>query len=402
MDQTQVVVIGAGPHGLAATAHLERAGAEVVTIGEPMDFWRTMPAGMLLRSNWTATSIAEHVGPLSLTSYCESTGAVVGRPVPLDDFIAYGMWVAAAAAPQVDRRRVVSVEQEPGSFVVALDDGERISARKVVVAGGIAPFVNRPEAAAHLPRELASHTADHRAFRRFSGKQVLVVGAGQSALECAALMREAGASVEVFARAPKVNWLHGAKYHQKLGRFEPLMYAPTDVGPMGISRIVSVPDLFRRLPRSVQDRMAYRAIRPAGADWLRPRLTEVPIHVDRRLVATDASGDRVAVRFDDGTSRVVDHVMFGTGYRVDVSKYPFLPEPLTRRIESVRGYPVLRRGMESSVPGLHFLGAPAAWSFGPVMRFVCGSWYGAGSLTRSLTGSKPLVAPGPAPAVDQP
>jgi cation diffusion facilitator CzcD-associated flavoprotein CzcO len=402
MDQAHVVVIGAGPHGLAATAHLRRAGVEVVTFGDPMDFWRTMPEGMLLRSNWTATSIAEHVGPLSLTSYCASTGADIPRPVPLEEFIEYGAWVAAAAAPDVDRRRVASVEQQPRGFVVTLADGERIAADKVVVAGGIAPFVNRPEVAAHLPRELASHTADHRGFGSFSGKQVLVVGGGQSALECAALLREAGASVEVCARARKINWLHGAKYHQKLGRLEPLAYAPTDVGPMGISRIVSVPDLFRRLPRPVQDRMAYRAIRPAGADWLRPRLAEVPIQVDRPVVAADARRDRVTVRLGDGSSRVVDHVMFGTGYRVDISKYPFLQEPLTRRIQQVHGYPVLRRGLESSVHGLHFMGAPAAWSFGPVMRFVCGGWYGGASVTQRLAGAKAPAAPVLTASADDP
>nr|WP_254185572.1 hypothetical protein [Nocardioides panacis] len=214
-------------------------------------------------------------------------------------------------------------------------------------------------------------------------------------------MREAGASVEVFARAPRINWLHGAKYHQKLGRFEPLAYAPTDVGPMGISRIVSVPNLFRRLPRPVQDRMAYRAIRPAGADWLRPRLTDVPIHVDRTVVAAHAHGDRVDVRFNRGTSRVVDHVMFGTGYRVDVSKYGFLPESLTRRVVQVNGYPVLRSGMESSVHGLHFVGAPAAWSFGPVMRFVCGSWFGAASLAQQVAGSRAPAAPGLAPVGEE-
>ena len=402
MDETKVVVIGAGPHGLAATAHLKRAGVEVLTIGEPMDFWRSMPHGMLLRSNWTATSIAEYVGPLSLTSYCGSTGTNIHRPVSLNDFIRYGMWVAAESAPDVDRRRVVSVEQERGGFVVALATGERIAAHKVVVAGGIAPFINRPDVAAHLPRELASHTADHREFSDFSGKQVLMVGGGQSALECAALMREARASVEVFARARKINWLHGAKYHQKLGRFEPLAYAPTDVGPMGVSRIVSAPDLFRRLPRPVQERMAYRAIRPAGADWLRPRLTEVPIHVDRPVVAADARGDRVTVHLGDGTSRVVDHLMFGTGYRVELSKYPFLPESLTRRVQQVHGYPVLRKGMESSVDGLHFLGAPAAWSFGPVMRFVCGGWYGGASVAQKLAGSKvkPPAAPGLTPVAN--
>jgi len=41
------------------------------------------------------------------------------------------------------------------------------------------------------------------------------------------------------------------------------------------------------------------------------------------------------------------------------------------------GYPVLGRGLESTIAGLYFVGAPAAWSFGPTMRFVSGSWYAA-------------------------
>ena len=72
-------------------------------------------------------------------------------------------------------------------------------------------------------------------------------------------MSEAGADVEVVVRADRLNWLHGGKYHRKLGNLAPLVYAPTDVGPMGISRVVAVPGLFRRLPRVVQEPMATRA-----------------------------------------------------------------------------------------------------------------------------------------------
>src|SRR6185436_17971562 len=157
-------------------------------------------------------------------------------------------------------------------FVVTLDDGIRVRAQRVVVAAGIAAFAHRPSVMAGLPPELASHTADHSDLSRFSGQQVLVVGGGQSALESAALMHESGADVEVLVRANQLTWLHGGKYHRRLGRLAPLVYAPTDVGPMGISRIVAVPDLFRRFPRAVQDPMAARAIRPAGAAWLKPRL----------------------------------------------------------------------------------------------------------------------------------
>ena len=38
---------------------------------------------------------------------------------------------------------------------------------------------------------------------------------------------------------------------------------------------------------------------------------------------------------------------------------------------------MLGPGLESSVPGLHFLGAAAAYSFGPINRFVVGTWYSA-------------------------
>jgi hypothetical protein len=126
--------------------------------------------------------------------------------------------------------------------------------------------------------------------------------------------------------------------------------------------------------------MAARAIRPAGAAWLRTRLADVPLHLNRAVTAATPHAGRLRV-VTDGRTQVVDHLMFGTGYRVDLGRYPFLDPALTARIRTVRGYPALSRGMESSVPGLHFLGAPAAHSFGPIMRFVAGGWFGARTLT---------------------
>jgi hypothetical protein len=171
-----------------------------------------------------------------------------------------------------------------------------------------------------------------------------------------------------------------------LGRYSRLVYAPTDIGPLGLSRLVAVPDLFRRLPRRVQDPLAYRSIRPAGAAWLPPRLTEVPITLGRTVVAATARDEQLHVTFADGDARTVDHLLFGTGYRVDIMRYPFLTADLTSRIRRAGGYPLLGRGMESSVPGLHFLGAPAAWSFGPIARFVSGSWYASHQLVRAIAG----------------
>jgi FAD-dependent urate hydroxylase len=385
MPDTDVAVVGAGPYGLSATAHLRRAGVDVHVLGDPMSFWRTMPAGMLLRSNWSATCIAEYDGPLSLDSYQAATGSRFGRPVPLDRFIEYGMWVHQQVAPDVDRRVVTGIEDDGGVFCLRTADGAQISARRVVVAAGIAPFAHRPAVAGGLPPELASHTGDHRDLSTFSGAKVLVVGGGQSALESAALLTEHGAQAEIIARADHLNWLHGGKYHRLLGpRLTPLVYAPTDVGPMGLSRVVAVPDAFRRLPRPLQERLAYRSIRPAGAAWLGPRLRAVPITVSQSIVSAVPAAGGVEVTLASGERRTADHLLFGTGYRVDITRYPFLAPSLLARIERAGGYPLLRRGMQSSVPGLHFLGAPAAWSFGPIMRFVSGGWYGARVVSRAM------------------
>jgi NADPH-dependent 2,4-dienoyl-CoA reductase/sulfur reductase-like enzyme len=400
MGMTDVAVVGAGPYGLAATAHLRRAGVETRIVGDPMSFWRTMPTGMLLRSNWTATCIAEYSGPLSLDAYLEATGLRIVRPVPLDRFIEYGEWVQRQVAPDVDRREVTRVEARGGAFTLTTDDNEQLRARRVVVAAGIAPFARRPPLFAGLPPEVASHTSEHRDLTRFAGQRVVVVGGGQSALETAALLSEAGTEVEVLVREDHVHWLHGGRYHRMLGRYARLVYAPTDVGPMGLSRLVAVPDLFRRLPRAVQEPAAHRAIRPAGALWLADRLREVPIRLGKSVRAAEVAGGQLRLELDDGSRDIVDHLIYGTGYQVDVSRYPFLPAEVIAAVRRVNGYPVLGRALESSVPGLHFLGAPAAWSFGPIMRFVSGGWYAGRVLTGVITGarhSRPGTQPGAGP-----
>ncbi len=167
-----------------------------------------------------------------------------------------------------------------------------------------------------------------------------------------------------------------------LGRLGTIVYAPTDVGPLWYSRLVSVPDIaFRRLPRLTQDRIAMRCIRPACSHFVRVRLAGLRITTGVQLAAASERDGALRIELSDGGQREVDHLMFATGYRVDVARYPFMTPELIGAIRRHNGYPILGRGLESSVPGLHFSGAPAAWSYGPIMRFVSGSWYAARTLS---------------------
>ncbi len=372
----EVAVIGAGPHGLSAATHLRRAGVHAHVFGDVMAFWKTMPEGMALRSNMSATNMIEPAGPLSLSAYAKATGARIQSPVPLSDFVAYGTWVAHAAVSDADERMVLRLRRVAAGFALDLDDGASVTARRVVIACGIAPFERVPAGFDHLPPERVSHTAHHRDLSVFAGQRVVVVGGGQSAFECATLMRERGcAQVEVLARSPSTVWLRGHAVKKALGRLGPIVYAPTDVGPLWYSRLVAVPGAFRLLPRRTQNRIARRSIRPACAHFVRVRLDEVQVSTGVEILDAEARGGSIQISVSDGRVREADHVMFGTGYQVDVARYSFLDDPLLDELRRVEGYPVLTRGLESSVPGLHFLGAPAAWSFGPIMRFVSGSWY---------------------------
>jgi FAD-dependent urate hydroxylase len=63
MRSTALLVIGAGPYGLALAAHARQRGIRAITVGTPMGFWRGhMPAGMFLRSgsNWHLDVAGEH------------------------------------------------------------------------------------------------------------------------------------------------------------------------------------------------------------------------------------------------------------------------------------------------------------------------------------------------------
>jgi len=382
MKHCDVAVIGAGPYGLSATAHLRAHGLETITFGEPMSFWSTqMPEGMLLRSPCEASDLSEPNEGLTLRAYREALGTASSSFVSRDQFVEYGRWFQKQQVPCVDSRHVSHVEKA-GDFRITLEDGEEVHAARVVVAAGIGSFPNRPSKFAGFPSDQVSHSSEHENFCRFSGKAVVVIGGGQSALEYAALLHEAGAKAEVLVRAPHVKWLRPKATSATHAALERLLWGPAGIGAAGISRLVERPDYYRHLPELL--RVRFGRLRPAGAAWLPSRLKDVPIHTGVEVALAVKQGDKVRLTLEDGTQHLADHVLLATGYTVDISRYAFLAPELLRTIDTVNGFPRLHPGFESSVKGLHFIGAPAAWSFGPLMRFVAGARFAARELARRM------------------
>jgi NADPH-dependent 2,4-dienoyl-CoA reductase/sulfur reductase-like enzyme len=216
---------------------------------------------------------------------------------------------------------------------------------------------------------------------------VVVVGGGQSALESAALLAEHNVDVRLVVRGPRIIWLE-----EDYGEDPPLrMYAQVRIGIGGprSAWLAARPELFRLLPRSLSDPLALRCTPPpAAASWLRERVADVDVTVGQSVSRADRRNGRVELRFDDGHTMDADHVLLATGYRVDLARYRFLDEALIREVRTLDGAPVLGEGLESSVDGLHFVGLTAARTFGPVMRFVCGTWGAARAVTRRIVGRR--------------
>jgi hypothetical protein len=332
-----------------------------------------------------ASNLSDPDGAFTLEAYEAASKTAPSAPVPLDTFVEYGRWFRHQLESDLDQRAVLSVDRDAPGFRLTLGDGEEVRAKRVVIAAGIGPFKKKPIVFQNLPAEHVTHCYEGRAIRKFAGKKVAVIGAGQSALECAALLHEAGAEVEVIARQSHINWIGQHSWLHHMGPISKMLYSSHDVGPAGISRLVAYPKITSLIPLKLRDKIRTRAVRPAGARWLPERLTNVRIMVGSGVADARMVGNEVVLKLNDGGERRVDHVLLGTGYQVDVAKYDFLSAELARSIQQFDGYPKLSSGFCCSVPGLHFIGATAARSFGPLLYFVAGTEFASRELMSYLS-----------------
>jgi cation diffusion facilitator CzcD-associated flavoprotein CzcO len=390
-DDCEVIVIGAGPYGLAVTAHLRQHDIATRTFGDPMSFWRRhMPQGMMLRSPWNATHIADPHREHSLDAYISCHGLRRREPVKLDTFVGYGLWFQGRVVPDIDRRMVVQVESAGDR--ADRPHGDAVYADRVVIATGLARQQNRPSVFENVPAALASHTCEHDDLGVFRGRRVAVIGRGQSACESAVLLHEAGADVEIICRSD-IHWLgSGARKRAVTGWLSERLASPSGVGPFPLNWLAETPDAARLMPPDLRVWFNARCLRPGAAGWLRPRFDGVRVLAGEHIHDAVVTGERITLMLDRGTA-VFDHVLLGTGYRTDIAKLGLLGPELVSKIACQDGAPRLDAGFESSVPGLHFVGASAVASYGPLMRFIAGSGFAARELSESVLEHRRYIAP---------
>ena len=378
-ERLEAAVVGAGPYGLSVAAHLRDRAVRV--FGEPMETWRTrMPPDMLLRSDWSETSLSAPGGAGTIDRWSSVTEEPRQEPIPLQTFLRYASWFSESFVSEHDPSPVASVERTRSGFRVTSAGGDEVDVGKLIVAVGAVPFAYAPPPFDRVIGDGVRHATDLQDYAAYRSRRVLVVGGGQGGLESAALAARAGADVELIVRS-QLHWFTAREPHAPRGRLHQrlyrIAYPVVGYGPPPLNRLVLHPDLLARLPESVRRRLTQRVLRAGGSPWLRPALEGVHVSQGVAVERVERTNGHVDVRLTDGTEREADAVIVAAGFRFDLGRLTFLTPELRAGVELDEGWPVLDRYFRSSDPNLLFVGFAAAHRFGPIVRFIPGTRFAA-------------------------
>ncbi|MFI7426774.1 flavin-containing monooxygenase [Micromonospora sp. NPDC049836] len=320
-----VIIIGGGQSGLAAARAARDAGLRPVVLhagAEPVGSW------------------PDYYDSLTLFSPARYS-ALPGVPFDgdpdryphRDEVVGYLRHYAAALDVEVrTRSRAIAVHSRPGGgYLVRTDSGDELAGIGVVAATGSFGNPYRPT----LPGQGEyggdlRHVADYRRADAYAGKRVVIVGAGNSAVQVAAELA-AHARVTLATR--------------ELVRFLPQRIRGRDLHHW--LRVTGVD----RLPRAVITRLVRHA---AVLDAGRYRDAITSGELARRDMFIRFRPDGVV--WSDGTHEAVDAVIFATGYR------PHL-DYLAPLATLDRGLPQQVGGISATHPGLVYLGLEFQRSF---------------------------------------
>ncbi len=369
MKETDLLIIGAGPYGLAVASYAKRLGLECLVVGDPMSFWRDhMPAGMKLRSptSWHLDA----AGELTFERFLQVRGLEPAEvsPISLGLYLEYGEWFRELSGIDIQRAYVENLEYlavGPCGFSATLDDGTEIGARRTLAATGLTQYKNIPDdVASVLPPGSYVHTSDYVDFSDMRGKRCLIVGGRQSAFEWAALINEeAGAEIHLVYRHDTP-----AFTESDWDWIDELM-----------DRTRQTPGWFKRLHQEEREEI-YRRLWGEGRlklePWLYPRIQGDNVHLwpNTRITGGRWNTDgAVSISLDSGSTLEVDQVILATGYRVELAREPYLRHPsIVQSLAVEEGFPALDDQFQSSIPGLYFTGQTATRDFGPFFGFGIG------------------------------
>jgi putative flavoprotein involved in K+ transport len=317
-DVYDAVVIGAGQAGLATGYQLQRAGRSFVALEagpQPVGSWPQYYDSLKLFSPARYSSLPG----LSFPGDPE-------RYPTRDEVAAYLMRYAAHFNLPVHlNTRVQQVLRDGQVLEVTTTDGRSYRTHSVIAATGSfhRPFI--PEVAGREDFQgRVVHSFQYRSPESFQGQRVVVVGAGNSAVQIAVELANT-AKVTLATREPV--------------KFKPQVILGKDIHFW--ARLTGLDTLplgyWKQVGKAVGvlDTGIYQAALAAGKPDTRPMFTHFTVN---------------GVVWADGSEEAVDAVVFATGYRPGVAYLSGLGAL------DEAGRPLQRGGVSLNVPGLYYVG----------------------------------------------
>ena len=343
---TDVVVVGAGPAGLAVGACLRRAGVEFVLLEKETQVgsaWRRHYDRLHLHTDRAHSSLPHLPLPRQYPRY-------PSRQQVVDYLEAYAR--AFALVPRFGEE-VAGARRRDGGWEVETQTARYLS-QAVVLATGYAAEPVRPDWPG-LQRYQGAllHSSEYRSGARFKGQEVLVVGFGNSGGEIAIDLVEQGARPSVAVRSP-VNLLP----RDLLGL--PILTWALALSklPPGLADFLAAPLLRMKLgdvARLGLRKAPQGPLSQVASSWRIPLIDVGTVDLIRRQQIRVRPGVQAftesGVVFDDGVPANFDAVVLATGYRHRLAR-------ILHNAEGVvdgAGRP-LQRAPATGLPGLFLCG----------------------------------------------
>jgi len=348
LEQTRVVVVGAGLSGLAAARELTLRNIPVTVldarsrVAEP---WRARHPQLRL-------NIHRHFARLPGLPMTRHDGIFVRRDTVVEYLERYAAGLDAPIHFGVD---VTSIERTETEWRVTTASRDYTCAHVVVATGRdrvphIPDWPGREEFAGEI-----LHAANLGEITRFDGKRVLVVGAGNSGSDVLNhLARHAPAEVQVSVRhGPAVvpTWVFGFPLHRLARIFAALPAAMLDPA-FRVTQRLFLGDLTRLGLKSHPDGGGTRLLRDGIAFAIDDGFVAALRRGRFRVVREVTGFDRDRVLLTGGGSYAPDVVICATGYRTGL-------ESLIGNLGvlDANGQPIRPMGeTDPALPGLWFTG----------------------------------------------
>jgi indole-3-pyruvate monooxygenase len=346
MHDEEIVVVGAGPAGLAASACLGRQGLAHVVVERETEVapgWRRHYDRLRLHTT-------KRYSGLPLAPWPDDAPRYPSREQVVEYLSRYGTQHAKAPRFGVEVRRV---KRQGARFAIDTSAGP-LSPRFLVVATGYNGVANLPSVPGiEQFNGHVSHARDYRNPEAYKGRRTLVVGCGNSGAEIALDLAEKGVDVALVVRAP----VHVVP-RDLFGRPSQQTAVMLAGLPVGLRDAIVTPVL--RL--AVGDLSRWGIVRPEiGPNRMIEEFGRVPI-LDVGTIAMIKQGRirvlpaveavlQERVRFADGSDHPFEAIVFATGYSPGLGRFIEGFEA----VADARGRPH-RFGEETAIPGLFFIG----------------------------------------------